>query len=62
MGEITFLVKEMQTGGYVAKTADDSIFTEARSIFELNKMIREAVATHFDKDNLPKIKLEFSNN
>ena len=62
MEEIVFLIEEVQEGGYTAKALDETICTKADSIFELNKMIRNAVASHFDQENLPKIKLTFSKN
>lgn len=60
MSEIIFLVEEAQEGGYTAKAYGESIFTEADSLDKLKKMIRDAVACHFDKDKLPKfIRLHF---
>ena len=55
MNEIMFLIEEAQEGGYTAKSLGESIFTEADTIDKLKKMIRDAVACHFDKDKLPKI-------
>ena len=55
MNEIFFLVEEALEGGYTAKAMGESISTEADTMEELKVNIREAVHTHFDDDNLPKI-------
>lgn len=55
MNEIFFLVEEALEGGFTAKAIGESIFTEADTIDELKKNIREAVHCHFDDDKLPKI-------
>ena len=62
MNEIIFLVEEVQEGGYTAKALGESIFTEADTLDKLKKMIRDAVVCHFDKENLPKIQIDFSKN
>jgi len=48
--EIIFPVQESLEGGYQARALGYSIFTEADSLDELKKMIRDAVACHFDTD------------
>lgn len=55
MKEIIFLIEEATEGGLVAKALGEAIFTEADTMEELKKNIREAVECHFDEVNLPKI-------
>jgi predicted RNase H-like HicB family nuclease len=55
MKELFFLVEEALEGGYTAKAIGESIFTEAETIDELKKEIREAVECHFDDDDKPQI-------
>lgn len=55
MKEIIFLVEEAVEGGLTAKALGESIFTEADSMEELRKNVREAVACHFDADQMPKL-------
>ena len=50
MSEIVFLVKEDSEGGYTARAIGESIFTEAGSIEEINRKIREAVLCHFSEE------------
>ncbi|MGD0999171.1 MAG: 2-oxoisovalerate dehydrogenase [Candidatus Brocadiia bacterium] len=50
MSEIVFQVEEDPVdGGYVARALGHGITTQAESIAELKKMIRDAVCCHFDK-------------
>ena len=51
--EIIFEVEEAPEGGYTALATGYSIFTEADSLEELREMVRDAVLTHFDADDLP---------
>lgn len=51
MTEILFLVEEAPEGGYTARAAGQSIFTEANTLDELREMIRDAVRCHFDDDD-----------
>ena len=46
--EIIFLVEESPEGGYEARALGYSIFTEGENLEELRKMVRDAVACHFD--------------
>ena len=55
MTEVIFLVEDAVEGGFTARALGESIFTEADTIEELRKNIREAVACHFDPDNMPKL-------
>jgi hypothetical protein len=50
MSEIVFRVEEDPVdGGYVARALGHGITTQAESIAELKKMIRDAVCCYFDK-------------
>jgi len=42
-------------GGYEAHALGNSIFTEAETLDELKQNIREAVACHFEEEEMPKI-------
>jgi predicted RNase H-like HicB family nuclease len=45
--EIIFLVEEDDEGGYIAKAINQSIFTQADSLPELRKLIKDAVHCHY---------------
>ncbi len=53
--EIIFIVQESLEGGYEAKALGYSIFTEADKLDELKSNIKEAVACHFEEEEMPKI-------
>lgn len=53
--ELIFLVEEALEGGYTAKALGESIFTEANTLSELKKMVKDAVKCHFEKGKAPKI-------
>jgi predicted RNase H-like HicB family nuclease len=54
--EIIFMVEEDPEGGYTAKALEQSIFTEADTIEELKKNIKDALKCHYDKDeDIPSI-------
>ena len=53
--EVVFLVQESQGGGFEARALTTSIYTEADTLDELKKMIRDAVSCHFSKDERPKL-------
>jgi len=55
MNEIIFLVNESPEGGFEAKALDVSIHTEADTADELRKMVKDAVACHFDESERPKV-------
>ena len=60
MNEIIFIVEDSPEGGYVAKAAGSSIFTEADTLDELHAQVRDAVRCHFDESAAPKlIRLHF---
>jgi hypothetical protein len=53
--EIIFIVTESLDGGFEAKAAGYSIFTEAENEEELKKNIVEAIRCHFDEAELPSL-------
>ena len=54
--EIIFMVEEDPEGGYTAKALGESVFTEADTLEELKKNIKDALECHFDKnEDIPKI-------
>jgi hypothetical protein len=55
MAEIIFIIEESLDGGYEAKDLGTPIFTEAESLQELKRSIREAVRCHFDEKSIPRI-------
>lgn len=54
MTEIIFIVEEPVEGGLTAKALGESIFTEAETMEELRKNVREAVECHFEPDQMPR--------
>jgi len=55
MNEIIFLVEESPEGGYAARALGESIFTEAETVEELHRNVRDAVRCHFEEAKAPKI-------
>ncbi|MEE4378376.1 MAG: 2-oxoisovalerate dehydrogenase [Candidatus Competibacteraceae bacterium] len=55
MNEIIFVVEEASEGGYMARALGESIFTEADSLTELHKQVRDAVHCHFDEGQAPQV-------
>ncbi len=55
MKELIFLVEEAPEGGYTARALGASIFTEADSMAELRREIRDAISCHFEGEEQPKI-------
>ena len=55
MSEIIFLVEEADEGGYTARAVNESIFTEADTLDDLRRNVREAVECHFEDDRAPKV-------
>ena len=51
MDEIIFIVKEDENGGYYAKAVGYSIFTQADTRDELERMVRDAVRCHFEPEH-----------
>lgn len=58
--EVFFIVEESDDGGYEARALGHSIFTQAESLDELRKAVRDAVRCHFEEEDLPRaIRLHF---
>lgn len=55
MNEILFYVEEELEGGFSAKSANYSIFTQGDDLETLKENISDAVRCHFEENNLPKV-------
>ncbi len=55
MKEIIFIVDESREGGYEARSLDHSIFTDGDDLVQLKANVKDAVATHFDAAEMPKV-------
>lgn len=55
MKEIIFVVEESPEGGYEARSLDHSIFTDGDDLEQLKANVKDAVATHFEADQMPKV-------
>ena len=55
MNEIIFLVEDAPEGGFSARALGHSKFTAGDPERELQAMIKEAVAFHFEEGEVPKI-------
>ena len=55
MKELIFLVGEEPEGGYTARALGESVFTQAETLEELRRNVRDAVQCHFDEGKAPKI-------
>jgi len=55
MTDIYFLVEEAPEGGYIAKALGYSIFTEADTWDELKSAIQDALTSHFEEGQKPRI-------
>ena len=55
MNEILFMVEEADEGGYTARAVNESIFTEADTLDDLRRNVREAVECHFEDNKAPKV-------
>ena len=53
--EIIFSVQESAEGDYEARALGHSIFTQADSMEELKRNVREAVQCHFDEGAAPSV-------
>jgi len=54
--EMIFMVEEDPESGYTAKALGYSIFTEADTLNELKKNIKNAIECHFDKkEDIPAV-------
>jgi len=48
MEEVFFMVEESEEGGFIAKGLGVSIFTQAETLEELRRLVKDAVHCHFD--------------
>jgi predicted RNase H-like HicB family nuclease len=55
MKEIIFIVDESPEGGYEARALDHSIFTDGEDLELLKANAKDAVATHFEAEQMPKV-------
>jgi hypothetical protein len=55
VNEIIFLVEDAPEGGYTARALGQSIFTEADTMDDLRRNIREAVECHFEPGQGPRV-------
>ena len=55
MNEIIFLVEDAPEGGFSARALGHSIFTAADTEQELQTMVKDAVACHFEDGEAPGI-------
>ena len=55
MNELIFVVEDAPEGGFTARALGQSIFTEADSLEELRRNVRDAVQCHFDEGLAPKV-------
>lgn len=53
--EIIFSVQESPEGGYEARALGHSIFTQADTMDELKRNVREAVQCHFEVGTAPSV-------
>jgi hypothetical protein len=51
--EIIFAVAESPEGGYEARALGHPIYTEAETLADLRRMVRDAVNCHFDGEVKP---------
>lgn len=55
MNEILFLIEEAPEGGFIARALGYSIYTEADNWDELKPAIQDAIACHFEAEELPSL-------
>ena len=62
MTELVFIMEEDPEGGLNAWAAGQAIFSQADSLDELRKNIREAVECHFGggDEQVPEVRIEFA--
>jgi hypothetical protein len=51
--EIIFAVEEEPEGGFVAEALGHAIVTQADTLEELRRMVRDAVRCHFTPEEMP---------
>jgi predicted RNase H-like HicB family nuclease len=59
MDKILFRVEQAEEGGYNARAENESIFTQAETLEELNLNIADAIECHFDNIIPPGFTLKF---
>ena len=55
MREIIFEVTETPEGGYDARALGHSVFTQGEDWDDLREMVRDAVLSHFDDREAPRV-------
>jgi hypothetical protein len=55
MNELIFLIEDAPEGGFTARALGHSIFTEADSLEDLRRNVRDAVQCHFEEGKAPKV-------
>jgi hypothetical protein len=55
VNEIIFVVEDAPEGGLAARTVGESIFTQAATMVDLHKRVRDAVRCHFDEGTQPEL-------
>jgi len=55
MDETIFVVEDAPDGGLAARTAGESIFTQAATMAELHDRVRDAVRCHFEDGTRPRL-------
>ena len=55
MKEIIFIVEESPEGGFEARALGHSIFTDGDDLEQLKVHVKDAVPTHFDGADMPKV-------
>ncbi len=53
--EIIFLVEDASEGGFLARSADDTVFTEANTFEELRAAVKDAVRCQFEEPDRPRL-------
>jgi len=53
--EIVFAIQESPEGGYEAKALGHAIYTQAETLDDLKKKVRDAVRCHFDDKEKPSV-------
>ncbi len=53
--EIIFSIQESPEGGYEARALGYSIFTQADTMEELKRNVKEAVRCHFEEGQMPAV-------
>jgi len=59
MNDILFLIDRDVEGGYNARAENESIFTQADTLPQLNLNVKDAIECHYDGEVLPGFVLKF---